>query len=566
DPPQDQLNSLASLYHSGQMMQVVNSCKEFLQTYKRSLILYNILGSALQAIGEFEEAVKSYNQAIQIYPDYVDAHYNLGNVFKELRLLDEAVKSYNKTIQLNPDYAEAYNNLGVVLKDLKQFKKSIQSCVKAIQLNPDYAEAYNNLGATLQESGRLDEAVKSYNKATKLKPDYAEAYSNFGATLQELGRLDEAVKRYNQAIQIDPNYAEAYSNLGVAQKELGQFEEAINNYNKAIQLKPDYAEAHWNLSLVLLSLGNFKEGWKKYEHGKFTAKEDRIIAKTPYTQWNGEPLNNKTIVITAEQGVGDEIMFASCIPDVINQHPKQIIIECDSRLAPLFERSFTQVIVIERKERSKVDWLNKVGEVDFQVSIGSLPNFFRQDLSNFPSRQSFLTPNDILRTKWRKRYNRLGEGIKIGISWAGGNNTKLKNIRSISLEVWSEIFQSKAHFINLQYGDHSQEIKQLKLNTGIHIHDWDDADPLIDLDDFSAKISTLDLVISIDNSTVHFAGALGVPVWILLPFVPDFRWMLDCEDSPYYPSAKLFRQQNQGNWEAVISKIKKEIENLIYKN
>ena len=131
--------------------------------------------------------------------------------------------------------------------------------------------------------------------------------------------------------------------------------------------------------------------------------------------------------------------------------------------------------------------------------------------------------------------------------------------------MWREIFQSKAHFINLQYGDHSQEIKQLESNTGIHIHDWDDADPLIDLDDFSAKISTLDLVISIDNSTVHFAGALRVPIWILLPFIPDFRWMLDCEDSPWYPSAKLFRQQDQGDWETVISRVKKELENLIGK-
>ena len=264
DPPQDQLNALANLYHSGQMAQVVSSCKELLQTHKRSLILYNILGSALQAIGRFEEAVKSYNQAIQIYPDYVDAHYNLGNVLKELGLLDEAVKSYNKAIQLKPDYVDAHYNLSVALKDLKQLEKSIQSCVKAIQLKPDYAEAYNNLGATLQELGRLDEAVKSYNKATKLKPDYADAYNNLGVTLQELGRLDEAVKRYNQAIKINPDYAEAYSNLGVVQRELGQLEEAINNYNKAIQLKPDYADAYSNLGNTLQDQGQLDEAVECY--------------------------------------------------------------------------------------------------------------------------------------------------------------------------------------------------------------------------------------------------------------------------------------------------------------
>ena len=251
DPPQDQLNALANLYHSGQMTQVVSSCKELLQTHKRSLILYNILGSALQAIGRFEEAVKSYNQAIQIYPDYVDAHYNLGNVLKELGLLDEAVKSYNKAIQLKPDYVDAHYNLSVALKDLKQLEKSIQSCVKAIQLKPDYAEAYNNLGATLQELGRLDEAVKSYNKAIQLKPDYAEAYNNLGVSLKTLGQLDEAVKSYNKAIQLKPDYAEAYSNLGNTLQDQGQLDNAIKNYNKAIELKPDYIDAHSNLLMTL---------------------------------------------------------------------------------------------------------------------------------------------------------------------------------------------------------------------------------------------------------------------------------------------------------------------------
>ena len=264
DPPQNQLNALANLYHSGQMTQVVSSCKELLQTHKRSLILYNILGSALQAIGRFEEAVKSYNQAIQIYPDYVDAHYNLGNVLKELGLLDEAVKSYNKAIQLKPDYADAYNNLSVALKDLKQLEKSIQSCVKAIQLKPDYAEAYNNLGATLQELGRLDEAVKRYNQAIKINPDYAEAYSNLGVVQRELGQFEEVINNCKKAIQLKPDNAEAYNNLGVSLKTLGQLDEAVKSYNKAIQLKPDYAEAYSNLGNTLQDQGQLDNAIKNY--------------------------------------------------------------------------------------------------------------------------------------------------------------------------------------------------------------------------------------------------------------------------------------------------------------
>jgi len=665
DLSQDQLNTLANLYHSGQMSKVVSSCKELLPKYKRSLVLYNILGSALQATGQFEEAIKSYKQAIQIYPDYVDAHYNLGNALKELGMLDEAVKSYNKTIQLKPDYADAYNNLGVALKDLKQLEKSIQSCVKAIQLNPNYAEAYNNLGVTLQELGRLDEAVKSYNKATQLKPDYAEAYSNFGATLQELGRLDEAVKRYNQAIQLDPNYAEAYSNLGTVQKELemldesvnshnkaiqlksdyaeaynnlgvtqrelglfnqanknynkaiqlkpdyadaynnlgvvlkdlkqleksiqscvkaiqlnpnyaeaynnlgvtlqelGRLDEAVKSYNKAIKLKPDYIEPHWNLSLVLLSLGDYKNGWQKYEYGMLNKKEARRLTQAPYQEWDGESLEDKKILITAEQGVGDEVMFASCVPDVINQHPKQVIIECDSRLVPLFERSFTQAVVIERKDRSKIDWLNEAGEMDFMIAIGSLPKFFRQELGDFPSRQSFLIPNDMLRTKWKQRYNELGEGIKIGISWTGGAKGSTKKSAATTLKQWIPLFKSSAFFINLQYGEYSDDLRQLEESTGVHIYDWDDADPLTDLDNQAAQISELDLVISFSNSTIHIAGSVGTPTWVLLTFAPDFRWILNRKDSPWYSSVKSFRQQQYSDWENVFFQVENELDMLI---
>ncbi|MCS5549906.1 MAG: tetratricopeptide repeat protein [Gammaproteobacteria bacterium] len=597
DPSQDQLNTLANLYQSGQMTQVVSSCKELLPKYKRSLVLYNILGSALQAIGRFEEAIKSYKQAIQIYPDYVDAHYNLGNTLKELGMLDEAVKSYKKAIQLKPDYVEVYNNLGVVLKDLNQLENSIQSCVKAIQLNPNYAEAYNNLGVTLQELGRLDEAVKSYNKATQLKPDYAEAYSNFGATLQELGRLDEAVKRYNQAIQIDPNYAEAYSNLGVVQKELemldeavkscnkaiqlnpdyveaynnlgntlkelGMLDEAVKSYKKAIQLKPNYIEAHFNESLVLLSLGDFSHGWEKYEYGKLNKKRVRRLTQAPYQEWNGEALEGKKIIITTEQGVGDEVMFASCIPDIINQHPKQVVIECDYRLVPLFKRSFKQAVVVERKERSKADWLNEVGVMDFKVSIGSLPKFFRQELSDFSSRQSFLIPNDMLRTKWKQRYNELGEGIKIGISWTGGAKGSTKKSAATTLKQWIPLFKKNAFFINLQYGEYSDDLRQLEESTGVHIYDWDDADPLTDLDNQAAQIAELDLVISFTNSTIHIAGSVGTPTWVLLTFVPDFRWILNRKDSPWYLSVKSFRQQQYGDWENVFSQVENELDMLI---
>jgi ADP-heptose:LPS heptosyltransferase len=312
-----------------------------------------------------------------------------------------------------------------------------------------------------------------------------------------------------------------------------------------------------------LSLGDFEQGWKKYEYGKFTTKKDRITAKTPYTPWNGESLNNKTILITAEQGVGDEIMFASCIPDVINQCPKQIIVECDSRLAPLFKRSFSQIITLERKERNKADWLKRIDKIDFHVSIGSLPKNFRQSISSFPSRRSFLTPDSMIRNKWKKRYNELGEGMKIGFSWTGGAKGSNKRIVATTLKQWMPLFRMNAYFINLQYGEHSEELQQLEESTGIHIYDWEDADPLTNLDNQAAQISELDLVISFPNTAVHLAGSVGTPTWVLLPFTPDFRWISNREDSPWYSKIRLFKQHQYGDWASVFSKVENELDVLI---
>ena len=531
DPPQGKLDKLVKLYHSGKMIRVIHTCKELLKTYKKSLILFNILGAALQSIGRFDEAIDSYNQAIQIYPNNSDTHYNLGFTFQNLSEFDNAVNSYNK----------------------------------AIQLKPDYVDAYGNLGNALRELGRLDDSINSYNKVIQLKPDYAEAYSNRGNALRDLDQFDEAIKDFNKAIQLKPDYAEAYNNLGNTLQDKGRLNEAKKNFNKAIQLKPDYAVAHWNLSSLLLSLGDFEQGWKKYEYGKkLKEKNGRILTQAPYLEWNDESLKNKKILITAEQGVGDEVMFASCIPDVINKNPEKIIIECDSRLVPLFERSFTQVVVIQRKERNKADWLNKVGEMDFQVAIGSLPKKFRQKLSDFPSRQSFLTPDNMLRTRWRQRYNDLGEGLKIGISWTGGHKKSAKKARSTTLKQWLPLLGMDAYFINLQYGDHRQELQQLEASTGVHIYDWDDADPLTDLDNQAAQIAELDLVLSFPNAAVHVAGSVGTPTWVLLPFSPDFRWIVNRNDSPWYPSVKSFRQQKDGDWETVISRVKKELNILIH--
>ena len=430
---------------------------------------------------------------------------------------------------------------------------------KAIELKPDWVEAYINRSDALTKLGRLGAAVASCDQAIQLKPNYAEAYSNRGSALTELGQLEEAMVSYNKAIELKPDYAEAYSNRGNALKALGQLEAAVDSYDQAIELKPDYAEAHWNLSLALLLLGDLRNGWPKYEYGKLIKKDKRRLAHAPYPLWDREPLADKVILVTAEQGIGDQVMFASCLPDLINLNPKQIILECDLRLAPLFARSFPGIDVQDRKERKNVDWLNEIGDIDFQIATGSLPGFFRQQLSHFPSSRSFLVSNTVLRDKWRRRYDDLGQGMKIGISWTGGAKDSRKKAEAPALEQWLSLLRMRACFINLQYGDHGQELRQLEESSGIHIYDWEDVDPLTDLDNQAAQIAELDLVISFDNATVQIAGAIGKKTWVLVPTPPRWVWVLDRSDSPWYPAAKLFRQIEPNGWVSVIEDIRNNL-------
>jgi len=589
DPSPDRINALVNLYHSGQMSPAEQACRELLQTYPQSLIILNLLGAVLQNqgqllqavqvfdkiiqlkpddaaaycnrglaltnLGQLEEAVDSCDQAIALQPDFAQAYSNRGIALKDLGQLEAALDSYNRAIQIQPDYAQAYNNRGNALTDLGQLKAAVDSYNRAIQIQPDYAQAYSNRGNALKDLGQLEVAVDSHDQAIQIQPDYAQAYYNRGNALKDLGQLEVAVDSYNRAIALQPDDAESYCNRGVALRELGQLEEAVDSYDKAIALQPDYAQAHFNLSHVLLLLGDLRNGWPEYEYGKLIKKDSRRVLPAPYPLWNGEPLVDKVILVTAEQGVGDEVMFASCIPDLINLHPKQIILECNSRLAPLLARSFPQLDIQDRRDCQDVDWLKELGDIDFQIAVGSLPGFFRQQLSHFPARRSFLVSNRKLRDKWRRRYDDLGPGMKIGVSWTGGAKGSRKRAEAPSLEQWLPLLRLKACFINLQYGDHGQELRQLEESSGVHIYDWVDVDPLTDLDHQAAQIAELDLVISFDNATVQIAGAIGKKTWVLVSAPPFWMYMLDRLDSPWYPAIKLFRQTEAEGWVGVIEDI-----------
>ncbi|MDQ7787559.1 MAG: tetratricopeptide repeat-containing glycosyltransferase family protein [Thermodesulfovibrionales bacterium] len=519
------------------------------------------LASQYRQEGRFQEAVGTYKKILELDPYNFHILNYIGNVLQDQRKHDEAIECYQKAIQLNPAFAGSYYHLGTLFEIMGQYDKAIQYYEKAIRYDPHFAGSYNNLGNVYRKLGRVDEAIPHFQKAIEVNPQFWGSYYNLGEVYQSKALDDEAIAFYQKVLQSNPQHIGTMNNMANILVERQQIDDALSYCQRAIHLAPEYGEPHLTKAMILLLMGNFEEGWKEYEWRWKTEDAKQWKRQLSRPVWNGSPLKGKTLFIYTEQGVGDEIMFASCFPDVIPQAEK-CIIECDRRLVPLFSRSFLGTELIERIGND-AGIQSEPPLFDMVIAMGSLPLHFRPVLSCFPQIKSYLIPDPEKVDKWHKRVRTLGDGLRVGISWRGGKDPRSRKVRSVFLEQWQEILLLKGiTFVNLQYGECKEEMKAVKEELQVIIHDWEDADPLKDLDDFAAQISALDLVISVDNATVHMAGALGVPVWTLLPYSPNWRWMLDREDSPWYPTMRLFRQPSLGDWKTVMIKVGQELQDL----
>jgi FkbM family methyltransferase len=544
------LNLGNTLKEQGKISEAIESYKKAIRLEPRFAEAYYNLANELFIQDDVDNAIKYYRKTIALNPNIAEAHYNLGKALRTQDRINEATECYQRALQIKPDFAEAHYNLGVIFQDQKRYEDSIESYIRSIQIKPDYIEALYNLGNVFRDQEKFKEAEYYYGKALEIKPDFIEAYNNLGIALRQQGQIENALKTCQLALTIKPDFAEAHNNIGIALREDGRLEEAIESCRRATIIKPQFAEGHWNLSLALLHFGDFAKGWRKYEW-RFL-KKDAVLRYFPYPRWDGSSLKGKTLLVYAEQGIGDQIMFTSLLSEIINQC-SLCIVECDNRLVPLFSRSFPSSMVVPM---IKDDHLPNLPSIDLKIPMGSLPLFLRPYLEDFSQENFYLIPDPQKTDEWHARFKELGDGLKIGISWRGGKEAGVRHIRSTSLEQWADLFALKGvHFINLQYGECAKELREAREKFGMTVHDWEDADPLKDLNGFAAQISALDLVISVDNSTVHMAGALGVPVWALLPKGCDWRWMSNFEDTPWYESVRLFRQINHGDWKEVFERV-----------
>jgi tetratricopeptide (TPR) repeat protein len=453
----------------------------------------------------------------------------------------------------DPHNAAALRILGVHQRQLRNLEAARKHLQHAIDAHPHDSGLRFELGVTLCEMHRTREALPHYLKAVELKPQFHPPHVNISAIYEQQEHYEQVVAWTRRALAIKPNCALSHYNLANALRELGRVEEAIEAYQRSIDLNPLYVKANWNLGLSYLLVGDYERGWPLFERRIELGEVG--VDRYPYPLWQGESLAGKTLLVHAEQGLGDEILFASCFDEVIHRAANCVLV-CEQRLETLFRRSFPQATVHGFTRRKDAEGMPLAEAIDVQIPAGSLPRYFRQQSHAFPQRTSFLTPREDLVAFWKNRLSQLGDGLKVGISWRAGGKPQERRKRMIPLDTWGEILTTPGvQFINLQYSDSQEELALVQQQLGVTIADWEEGDPLVDMDSFAAKIAALDLVIAVGNATVHVAGAVGTPAWTLLPMVPSWRWMVRGEQSPWYPSVKLYRQPRRGEWQPVLERV-----------
>jgi Tfp pilus assembly protein PilF len=539
----------------GVVLQAQGKLEEAEERLRRALALrpdlveiYVNLGNILQARGKHEEAAASHERALALRPEFAEACFNLGNALQAQGKLDEAVASYERALALKPGVAEVHGNLGNALLARNDLNAAVSSYERALVLKPDYAEAYYNLGNARQAQEKLDEAVACYERALALKPQLPEAHYNLGNTLQAQERLEEAAASFERALAQRPNYAEAHYNLGCVLEDLGRVEEALACMGRAVEIKPDYGQARFGLALAQLLHGEFDAGWRNYEARWQSIDHDTPMR--PYSEplWAGERLAASSLLLWGEQGIGDEIMFAGLIPDAVSAG-NAITLDCDARLQPLFARSFPCIEVVSGLDASR----SGEREIAAHLPTGSLPGLYRSSEAAFAATASpYLQADPVERERFRAAY---GDGRRlVGLAWHT-NSPKRGRKRSIDMALLAPLFALPGiRWISLQYGDFDALEEQA---TTVHAPLLIDraVDQFTNIDLFAAQVAAMDQVVTIDNSTAHLAGALGVPVRLLLPFAADWRWLQRREDSLWYPSLRLFRQPRVGDWQSAIDEV-----------
>jgi tetratricopeptide (TPR) repeat protein len=463
-----------------------------------------------------------------------------GLGFQRLGDLAGAERVYRHILSNHPNHAEALYLLGIVVYQQGFPDDALEYLGKAVQIDGRQARFHNSLGIVCRAQGNLDEARAAYERALELRPDYADVLNNLGNVCRDQGHLEEAQAFFVRALEARPDYAEAQSNLGNVYRDQGRLRQARNCYQDAIRRKPDFADAHCHLGMLLLLCGDYQRGWEEYDWRLRCAHLTRRSFREPV--WDGRLLGGQTLLVYAEQGVGDTLQFLRFLA-LAKERGARIVFECQPLLVPLL------------RGIAGVDELVPGGAVlpqfAFQAPLLSLPRILNIELSTLPAPAAYLAAKSELGAPWQSLLAGL-TGIRVGICWQGDPAHRDDRQRSVRLEALEPLARLPGVcLVSLQKGAGAEQLTPWQerwqiLDLGSRFASWADT---------AAALVQLDLVVSVDTAVAHLAGALGVPVWVALPFAPDWRWLLDRADSPWYPGMRLFRQPVPGDWQNVFDRI-----------
>jgi tetratricopeptide (TPR) repeat protein len=526
-------------HNLGNILRGLDRLAEAISCYERALALAPALvdtlcnlGNTYQDLGQPEHAAAYFERALRLKPDAIELQNNLGTALQDLGRIDEAIGCYRNALALRPDLVESLDNLAGALQSQGKSDEAQACYERALVLRPDRVESLIGLGVVLRAQGRLEEAVARCRRALALSPDHPHAHSNLGVALVDIGRPEEAITHHKKALALQPGRAELHYNLGSALQRQGLYAEALACYGRALALKPDYAQAHLNRSFALLLIGEFDEGWRGYEWRFVVGRYDRNFDQP---LWSGEPLGGRRILVHAEQGFGDALQFVRYVP-AIAERGGGVVLEVPEPLVRLARTVPGVSQVVARGDPLPV--------FDCHCPLLSLPLVFKTNLATIPNAVPYLAVPAEASAAWAERIPTT-PGLKVGIVWAG------TTVGAIGLGLLQPLWDlDGVSWFSLQVGERSGDISSLDGAKITDLSPW-----LVDFAETAAAVCRLDLIISVDTSVAHLAGALGRPTWLLLRHPPEWRWLLERDDSPWYPTARLFRQRQEGDWREAVREV-----------
>ena len=463
-----------------------------------------------------------------------------------------------RALDLGADAAEVHCRLGQLHAAAGGLDDAADSFELASHLRPEFHAALLGLSAAYLGMARYEEALDAARLASACAGADAACFSNLGLAARYQGLYQESESALRAALELDPLNHPARANLGVLLKDLGRADEAMAQFEAVVADHPGDDETRWNLAVTRLASGDFRAGWSDYE--KRWLQRDALKRGFDFPGWDGSAPAGKTVLVFAEQGLGDEIMFASCLPDAMRRGGRWIV-ECSPRLRTLFQRSFPQAEILPSPLDATGGWRERLKHVDLQVAAGSLPRLLGREPGAFPAHEGYLKADPVRIAAWKARLDAEGPGLKVGVSWRGGDPRTGRRTRSMELAQLAPLFALKAcRFASIQYGPVEDECEGARREFGVPLQHWPEAQA--DFDEMAALVSALDLVVTVTTAAVHLAGGLGKRAWVMVPASPEWRYGLSGERMPWYPSVRLFRQGAPLDWAPVIERIAQQLRAL----